>query len=164
MYKKILNNKNLPVTTILAKELLTVNEDIHCYGLRLTTDEAISIIEKRNQSLEDNGRLEFNNVLIKKLIIEFASSGYITQDNYAETIYDLIDIFYFYKNETYDKLSDDELIAIMRDSYDNECEGSLELLQCRTLDNISHDIKDQVIEGEHTKLQRGINNEGLKDQ
>lgn len=163
MYKKILNNKNLPVTTILVRELLTVNQDIQNYGLTLTEDEALSIIEKRNESLEDNGRLEFNNILIKKLINEFASSGYINQDNFAETIYDLIDIFYFYKNETYDKLSDDDLISIMRESYDNECEGSLDLLQCRTLDKISQVIKDQVIEEEHTKLRRGINNEGLKD-
>lgn len=163
MYKKILNNTNLPVTTILTNELLTVNEEINNYGLSLTKDEALSIIEKRNESLEDNGRIEFNNVLVKKLIIEFASSSYITKDNFAETIYDLIDIFYFYKNETYDKLSDNELISIMRDSYDNECEGSLDLLQCRTLDKISQAIKDQVIEEEHTKLRRGINNEGLKD-
>lgn len=163
MYKKILNNTNLPVTTILTNELLTVNEEINNYGLSLTKDEALSIIEKRNESLEDNGRIEFNNVLVKKLIIEFASSSYITKDNFAETIYDLIDIFYFYKNETYDKLSDDELISIMRESYDNECEGSLDLLQCRTLDKISQVIKDQVIEEEHTKLRRGINNEGLKD-
>ena len=163
MYKKILNNTNLPVTTILTNELLTVNEEINNYGLSLTKDEALSIIEKRNESLEDNGRIEFNNVLVKKLIIEFASSSYITKDNFAETIYDLIDIFYFYKNETYDKLSDDELISIMRDSYDNECEGSLDLLQCRTLNKISQAIKDQGIEEEHTKLRRGINNEGLKD-
>lgn len=163
MYKKLLNNTNLPVTTILTNELLTVNEEINNYGLSLTKDEALSIIEKRNESLEDNGRIEFNNVLVKKLIIEFASSSYITKDNFAETIYDLIDIFYFYKNETYDKLSDDELISIMRESYDNECEGSLDLLQCRTLDKISQVIKDQVIEEEHTKLRRGINNEGLKD-
>ena len=68
LYKKILNNANLPVTTILTNELLTVNEDIKNYGLSLTKDEALSIIEKRNESLEDNGRIEFNNVLVKKLI------------------------------------------------------------------------------------------------
>lgn len=156
MYKKILNNANLPVTTILTNELLTVNEDIKNYGLSLTKDEALSIIEKRNESLEDNGRIEFNNVLVKKLIIEFANSSYITKDNFAETIYDLIDIFYFYKNETYDKIPDDNLITIMRDSFDNECEGSLELLQCKTLDTISQAIKEQTIANEHQKLKRGI--------
>lgn len=51
--------------------------------------------------------------------------------NYVETLHELIEIFYFYKNETLDLISDDELIKFMKNSFDGKCQGSLELLSGR---------------------------------
>ena len=53
---------------------------------------------------------------------------YINKENYAETLYELIEIFYEYKNETMDLITDDELIAFMKKSFDGICQGNLEYL------------------------------------
>ena len=65
---------------------------------------------------------------IKKLIEAFCDSPYINQENYAETLYELIEIFYEYKNETMDLITDGELIEFMKISFDGICQGDLEYL------------------------------------
>ena len=50
---------------------------------------------------------------IKKLIEAFCDSPYIMQSNYEETLEELQDIFYFFKGEAMEQISDDELIEFM---------------------------------------------------
>ena len=50
-------------------------------------------------------------------------------------------IFYYYKNETNDLMSDDELIKFMKISYDSICQGSLELLSGRELNNLARTLR-----------------------
>ena len=61
--------------------------------------------------------------------------------NYAETLHELTEIFYFYKNETLDLMSDDELIKFMKNSFDGKCQGSLELLSERELANMARNLR-----------------------
>ena len=79
--------------------------------------------------------------MVKKIIEKFCDSPYISQYNYLDTINELIDIFYYYKNETMDEISDDELIGLMYKYYNSSCQGSLELLKGRELDRIADNIK-----------------------
>ena len=53
----------------------------------------------------------------------------------------MIEIFYYFKNETLDLIGDDELIELMRDYYENRCKGSLELLKYRELEKLSKNIR-----------------------
>ncbi|EKN42403.1 hypothetical protein CFSAN001627_06965, partial [Clostridium botulinum CFSAN001627] len=71
----------------------------------------------------------------------FCDSPYISQYNYSETINELVEIFYNYKNETLDYISDDELIEIMKENFDNYCQGSLEILEGKALYRIANNIK-----------------------
>ena len=64
--------------------------------------------------------------IIDKLIKKFCDSPYINQENYAETVYKLVEIFYEYKNETMDLISDDELIELMKKFFDGIAGGDLE--------------------------------------
>ncbi|MBE6072599.1 MAG: hypothetical protein E7208_11675 [Clostridium butyricum] len=127
-------------------EILKCNEKTCEYGLKLTNEDVKELINTRKVALKKSGRLEFNGEIIDKIIINFCDSPYISQYNYSDTINELVEIFYNYKNETLDLIGDDELIEIMKDYFDNYCQGSIELLEGKVLykiaDNIRNGVKD----------------------
>lgn len=127
-------------------EIIECNEVTRDYGLKLKEEDVKEIIKTRNIALEKSGRIEFNGQIINKLIIAFRDSPYISQYNYSETINELVEIFYNYKNETLDFIGDEELIEIMKENFDNYCQGSLELLEGKVVykiaDNIRNGVKD----------------------
>ena len=88
------------------------------YGLALTNRQMLALAD----------RVEFGEGVLKKLVFAFRDSPYLDQAHYEETLTELQDIFYFYKNESGERLSDDELIAHMRGAYNGWCRGSLEAL------------------------------------
>ena len=104
------------------------NEYTTQYGLILSDDQINNLLERRKETLKETGRIEFREGIIDKLIKEFGDSPYINQENYAETLYELIEMFYEYKNETMDLITDDELIEFMKRSFDGICQGDLEYL------------------------------------
>ena len=108
--------------------------------------EVKEIIKTRNIAREKSGRIEFNGQIVNKIIMIFCDSPYISQFNYSDTINELVEIFYNYKNETLDMIGDDELIEIMKEYFDGYCQGSLELLEGKVLyiiaDNIRNGVKD----------------------
>lgn len=127
-------------------EIIQCNEITQDYGLKLSEEDVKEIMKTRNVALEKSGRIEFNGQIINKIITAFSDSPYISQYNYSDTINELVEIFYNYKNETLDFIGDDELIEIMKDYFDNYCQGSLELLEGKVLykiaDNIRNGVKD----------------------
>lgn len=125
-------------------EIVSCNELTREYGLTLNEEDIKEIIKTRSVALERSGRIEFNGQIVNKIIISFCDSPYISQYNYSETINELVEIFYNYKNETLDYLSDDELIEIMKSYFDNYCQGSLELLEGKVLYKIADNIRNGV--------------------
>ena len=75
---------------------------------------------------------------------EFSSSPYVSPDNYLETLHELIEIFYYFKNETLDLISDDNLIRFMKKCFDGRCGGSLEILRSRDLEEMARSIRSRV--------------------
>ena len=151
------NNINLFQNNLLEKQVFNdifkCNELTSEYGLILNDEGVKEIIKTRNVALEKSGRIEFNGQIINKIIIAFCDSPYISQYNYNDTINELVEIFYNYKNETLDYIGDDELIEIMKEYFDNYCQGSLELLEGKVLykiaDNIRRGVKDYTnLDGE----------------
>ncbi|BCZ46185.1 hypothetical protein psyc5s11_22520 [Clostridium gelidum] len=141
---------NLFESNLLEKQIYNdiskCNELTTEYGLMLQEEDVKEIIKTRNIALEKSGRIEFNGQIINKIIMIFCDSPYISQHNYSDTINELVEIFYNYKNETLDYISDDELMEIMKEHFDNYCQGSLELLEGKVLykiaDNIRNGVKD----------------------
>jgi hypothetical protein len=111
------------------------------HGLILTPQQALELVETRAVALSENGRVEFGTGILDKIIREFCDSPYITMQNYMETLHELIEMFYYFKNETQDSISDDELIAFMSRSFDNVCHGSLELLSGRELPELAGNLR-----------------------
>lgn len=122
-------------------EIQQINEETLEYGLKLSEADTKAIIEVRNEALSSYGRVEFGGGIITKIISSFCDSPYIWQQNYVETINDLIEIFYYYKNESMDEISDDELIDFMKEYFDNKCQGDLDLLKYKYLEAVSGNIR-----------------------
>ena len=117
------------------------NEYTKRYGLCLTDQDIQELLVSRRECLAKQQRVEFGAGILDKIIFAFCDSEYIDQENYAETISRLQSIFYLYKNESMDELTDDELISIMRNAFDVECQGSLEYLEETFLDSFARKIR-----------------------
>ncbi|KJR49459.1 hypothetical protein UF75_0013 [Desulfosporosinus sp. I2] len=122
-------------------EIILCNKITEQYVLTLTEQQAIELVETRSYTLKNTGRIEFGGGVIDKIIKTFCNSPYISQYNYAETIHELIEIFYYYKNETLDLMSDDELIKFMKSCFDGKCQGSLDMLKWRELEKMAFGIR-----------------------
>lgn len=124
-----------------AEELRECNAFTGQFGLTLTERQIQALAEKRVEALNSTGRVEFGSGITKKLIREFCDSPYIMQENYEEAILELLDSFYYFKNESEDRISDDELIAFMRRHFDTTCQGSMEYLSGTTLEDLCRNTR-----------------------
>lgn len=122
-------------------EVMKYNDLTAKYGLALTEKQALALVETRSFALKETGRIEFGGGVIDKLILEFCDSPYLAMYNYEEVLHELIETFYYYKNETLDFMSDDELIHYMKKSFDSICQGSLDLLSFRELDRLARNLR-----------------------
>jgi hypothetical protein len=124
-----------------------VNELVECnqmtlhYGLMLLPSEAVELVQARDEALARSGRIEFGGGMLKKLIEKFCSSPYLNRQDYLETLGELTEIFYYFKNESLDGISDDELISLMKECFDSRCGGSIELLQGREMERIARNVR-----------------------
>jgi hypothetical protein len=122
-------------------ELEKCNDFTAQFGLKLSQCDLVELVETRSLALNNNGRIEFGGGVIEKIIREFCNSPYLSMYNYAETLHDLIEMFYYYKNETLDLISDNDLIKFMKKNYDGICQGSLELLSGRELARMARNVR-----------------------
>ena len=139
-YLEIINNKR----QIEVANIKKCNEFTYKYGLMLNDAQIESLIEKRIDILKNTGRIVFRTGIIDKIIKEFCDSPYINQENYVLTLYDLLDIFYEYKNETMDLVTDDELIKFMKKAFNGVCKGDTEYLS----GTVMYKMKQRVLNGE----------------
>lgn len=141
------------------QELRDSNEFSIKYGLMLSENQIQNLIERRFETLRDTGRIEFGEGVLKKLIYAFCDSPYIHQLNYEETLLELQDAFYYFKNETDDRLSDDELIEYMKETFEGKAQGSIEYLTGTSLEelrrNARHGFIDDVDDGRND-LDEGV--------
>ena len=134
--------------------VLECNKKTEQYGLALSEVEANNLMLSRKASLADSQRVEFGEGILPKLIYYFCDSQYINQDNYADTLDQLQDIFYQYKNETQDELNDDELLDFMRQQFDDVCYGDIDYLANTCLERFA-----RAVRGNHNQLQSRLRDE-----
>ena len=113
------------------------------YGLEISHEQALRLISRQAKVLKATGRIEFGEGVIKKLVMAFCDSPYITRESYEDTLMELIEMFYFFKGEAAERISDDELIDAMKDYFDNECEGSLDYLSGTALEELCRGARYQ---------------------
>lgn len=125
------------------QQVLEMNQKTERFGLALGDEDVKLLLEKRKDVLKEQQRIEFGEGILPKLIFTFCDSAYIYQDNYVTTIIRLQEIFYLYKNEFMEELTDDELLGFMRTAFDGVCEGSLEYLEETFLEELAHGFRSR---------------------
>lgn len=109
-------------------EIMAYNQKTIAYGLSLTKQQALSLMETRQNVLTKTKRIELKGHLIGQFIDALYDSPFVTKDNYEEILHIFIELFYELKNETWDTIHDQELIHFMKKSFNHECQGSLDIL------------------------------------
>lgn len=120
-----------------AKEELRCCEELNkLYGLSLSEADITELVELRAQALKRTGRIEFGGGILPKLIRAFCRSGYIDPQSYAQTLGELQDAFYYFKNESGDRFSDDDLIEFMEQVFNGAAHGSTDILTTISLEEL----------------------------
>lgn len=118
------------------EEVRLCNELNAFYGLTLTEQDITELVEQREQALRSTGRVEFGGGILPKLIRVFCKSPYVDRYNYAATLGELQDAFYYFKNESRDQFSDEELIDFMAAVFNGQAHGSAEVLETISLEEL----------------------------
>ncbi|MGN0292060.1 MAG: DUF6323 family protein [Lachnospiraceae bacterium] len=139
--------KNMMELILAEQKKQELEQTLHCneisarYGLLLSEKEAEEVILYKNEVLKENKRVEFGESILPKIIETFCDSAYILQDTYAETLKELQEIFFYYKNESMDELSDDELLEFMKSQYEEICFGDLDYLKGTCLERFAREVR-----------------------
>lgn len=125
------------------QKVVSCNQYSEKFGVRLTEEEAKVLLLARKDSLKEQERIEFGDGILPKIIVAFCDSPFIYQDNYVATLEALQNIFYLYKNESLDELTDDELLEYMKNHFDGECQGSLDYLEDTILERFARKVRSR---------------------
>lgn len=122
-------------------KVMETNQKTAPYGLFLSEQDAELLIEEHHHALQEQKRVEFGGGITPKIIYEFCDSDFIDQNNYVDTIIKLQEIFYLYKNEMQDEITDDELLHFMKEQFEKVCFGDLEYLEGTCLNIFAQAIR-----------------------
>lgn len=123
------------------REILACNDDTAAYGLQLTPRQAQALLETRSAALRKTDRVELGGTILRRMILTFCDSPYLTPENYEETLHQLADAFYYFKSETQDRVGDEALLRYMKQSFDSPCHGSMELLTGTALPDMARRLR-----------------------
>ena len=137
------------------QRILRCNEKTGQYGLTLTEKDARELMACREDSLKESRRVEFGESILPAVIEFFCDSAYIHQDQYVEVLGQLQELFYTFKNESRDELTDAELLDFMRRQFENICFGDLDYLSGTCLERFARAVRS----GWQCGMQRGRRDE-----
>ena len=122
-------------------QLLETNQYTKRFGVALSREDAKLLAEERIEVLKKEQRVEFGQGILAKIIYAFCDSAYIIQDQYRDALLRLQEIFYMYKNEMLDEITDDELLEFMREQFEQVCYGDFDYLEGTCLDIFAQAIR-----------------------
>lgn len=123
-----LSNLSQPRQRIDPATLERYNRRSEPYGLTLSESALQRLLLLRAEVLQQTGRIELGGGVLEKLIIAFCDSPYVVQSKYEDTLAELQELFYYFKNECRDLVTDDELLDAMRLIFNSVAHGSVEYL------------------------------------
>lgn len=123
------------------QSVLACNEKTEIFGLTLLEKDAQELVAFRRDTLKESQRVEFGEGILPKLIFTFCDSQYINQSEYVETLSQLQEVFYLYKNEAMDAIPDDELLDFMKTQFEEICCGDIEYLRSTCLERFARAVR-----------------------
>lgn len=121
--------------------VLASNQRTGQYGLALTRQDAELLLEARSSVLREQRRIEFGGGILPRMIDIFCDSDFMEQSCYVDTLIRLQEIFYQFKNEMNDEITDDELLCLMREMFEFLCFGDLDYLEGTCLSNFAQAVR-----------------------
>ncbi|MGN0204508.1 MAG: DUF6323 family protein [Coprococcus sp.] len=123
------------------QKLLETNQYTEQFGLVLSAQDTELLVTERMDTLKRERRVEFGQSILPALIYSFCDSAYIRQENYVETLIRLQEIFFMYKNEMEDELTDEELLNFMKEQFETVCYGDLDYLEGTCLEIFAEAVR-----------------------
>lgn len=123
-------------------ELLAAGRKMEQFGIQLTKEQIRSLILRKNESLKKHRRVEFGKGILEQLLFTFMDSQYIDQENCMEVMAQLQDIFYQFKNETQDRITDEELLDCMKEQFETVCAGDTGYLADTCMERIARRLRE----------------------
>jgi len=130
------------------KALLARNAETARFGLALSAEDVEMVADSMVADLREQERVELAGGIAPRIVDAFCDSPYLMQESYAETLCELQSAFYLYKDEAEEALSDDELLALMRECFDEICNGDVEYLAGTCLERFARAVR-QGYDGFH---------------
>jgi hypothetical protein len=128
----------------VASELASCNREIERYGLSLTTGDIQALAAGRIESLGVSERIEFGGGVLRPLILAFAGSPFVSQENVVPTVLEIQELFYEFKNESLEQIPDDDLIAKMRSLFDDPAQGDLGYLEEALFEGLARHVREEA--------------------
>lgn len=125
----------------IQQQLLACNAEAAAYGLCLSQTDAAMLAEAEQTACHTQNRVLFGDSAAVQLAKTFCKSSYLAQEDYAESLAALLDVFYEAKEASCDLLSDSEVIALMFAFFEHESGGSIQLLQERDMETLCRQIR-----------------------
>ena len=123
------------------EQVRETNQYTEKYGLTLSPEDTEILLAEKKQILKKERRVEFGESLLPRIIYTFCDSSYTSQDEYVDTLVRLQEIFYLYKNEMQDEITDEELLNFMKEQFETVCFGDLQYLEGTCLDLFAQAIR-----------------------
>ncbi len=111
------------------------------YGLTLTEDDMEQLVDSRRDALHANGRVEFGGGILPKLIEAFVDSPFLNEENLVDTLSELQTLFYDFKSEYDETISDDELVEMMKDIFNGRAQGDLGYFMYSSFEELCHQAR-----------------------
>ena len=128
-----------------ARQLESCNEVISRHGLSLSAADAQAIVVGRTEALAATDRVEFGGGVARELVLAFAGSPYVSQVTFADTVIELQELFYEFKNESLEQLTDDDVINRMRKLFDEYADGDVDLLEQALFEGLARTVRDEIV-------------------
>lgn len=128
-------------SSVQEERLLALNDRLAEYGLVLSAEDVREILVERRVALREAERVELGESIAPRLVEAFYDSDYIDRQNFVATVIRLQEIFFLYKNEVIDTMSDEELLHVMRMLFDRCCYGDVEMFESTVLEAFARAIR-----------------------
>lgn len=128
-----------------AHELESCNPVIGRHGLSLSKADIQALVAGRLEALEVSDRVEFGRGVARELVLAFAGSPYVSQATFVETVLELQELFYEFKNESLEQIPDEDLIGKMRSLFDDPAQGDLEYLAEALFEGLGRRVREEAV-------------------
>lgn len=139
-----INQMPLSDSEAVKNALIELNGFTKEYGLVLTTKQVNRLASAVHKALRDSDRIEIGAGIMPVLAAEFCTSVFVTAENYAPLLEELVYIFFAVKTAVCDRIADRELVRLLRDFFENKAMGNTPLSRERDIERVIKYVEMEI--------------------